>query len=281
MQHKVLYLRVVLSGDFKVFRPIGVTLHWWGWNLAWRSQPPSPPLLCLSSPFPVPSTFSSLGVSTACDLVLLMVSSLWMLSIAVAWSFSGGIAIDYLRFCSWHHVCTQCPGIPIGDTKKVSVSLFHSRLKIFLFCKSFPLQPFLFFFRTDYMDSQTVDCYFWAYLFLLFSLSVLHFLVVGSVRYIMLTHVGFRAHVKIASHIVLYLIVCLYIKCQRAAWVWHHGMYSNRLTRVQYQTGGRVWYLWLPCSLWLCSLLDWFLKRPVIHCTCFFIFSMCDLAKQF
>ena len=27
-------------------------------------------------------------------------------------------------------------------------SLFHSRLKTFLFCKSFPLQPFLFFFRT-------------------------------------------------------------------------------------------------------------------------------------
>ena len=27
------------------------------------------------------------------------------------------------------------------------------RLKTFLFCKSFPPQPFLFFFRTDYMDS--------------------------------------------------------------------------------------------------------------------------------
>ena len=27
-------------------------------------------------------------------------------------------------------------------------SLFHSRLKTFLFCKSFPPQPFLFFFRT-------------------------------------------------------------------------------------------------------------------------------------
>ena len=34
-------------------------------------------------------------------------------------------------------------------------SLFHSRLKTFLFCKSFPLQPFLFFFRTDYMILQT------------------------------------------------------------------------------------------------------------------------------
>jgi len=34
--------------------------------------------------------------------------------------------------------------------------------------------------------------------------TVLHFLVVGSVRYIKLTHVGFRAHVKIASLIVSY-----------------------------------------------------------------------------
>ena len=36
----------------------------------------------------------------------------------------------------------------------------HSRLKSFLFCKSFPLQPFLFFFRTDYMDSPDFYCYF-------------------------------------------------------------------------------------------------------------------------
>jgi len=34
--------------------------------------------------------------------------------------------------------------------------------------------------------------------------SILHFLVVGSARQIMLTHVGFRAHVKIASRIVAY-----------------------------------------------------------------------------
>ena len=40
--------------------------------------------------------------------------------------------------------------------------------------------------------------------FLLFSFSVLHFLVVVSVRQIKLTHVGFRAHVKIASRIVSY-----------------------------------------------------------------------------
>jgi len=34
-------------------------------------------------------------------------------------------------------------------------SLFHSRLKTFLFCKSFSLQPFFFFFRTDYTIPQT------------------------------------------------------------------------------------------------------------------------------
>jgi len=32
-------------------------------------------------------------------------------------------------------------------------SLFHPRLKTFLFCKSFPPQPFLFFSRIHYMDS--------------------------------------------------------------------------------------------------------------------------------
>ena len=40
--------------------------------------------------------------------------------------------------------------------------------------------------------------------FLLFSFSVLHFLVVVSARQIKLTRVGFRAHVKIASRIVSY-----------------------------------------------------------------------------
>ena len=38
----------------------------------------------------------------------------------------------------------------------ISDSLFYSRLKTFLFCKSFPPQPFLFSFGTDYMDSP--DC---------------------------------------------------------------------------------------------------------------------------
>jgi len=40
--------------------------------------------------------------------------------------------------------------------------------------------------------------------FLLFSFSVLHFVVVVSVRWIRLTHIGFRAHVKIASRTVSY-----------------------------------------------------------------------------
>ena len=43
------------------------------------------------------------------------------------------------------------------------------------------------------MIPQTFHCYFGAYPFLLFSFSVLHFLVVVSV----LTYVGFRAHVKL------------------------------------------------------------------------------------
>jgi len=44
-------------------------------------------------------------------------------------------------------------------------SLFHSRVKTFLFCKSFPPQLFLFFYRIYYMDSP--DC-----LLLLLSISV-------------------------------------------------------------------------------------------------------------
>jgi len=42
------------------------------------------------------------------------------------------------------------------------------------------------------------------YLLLLYSFSVLQFLVVVSVRQIKPTYVGFRAHVKIASRIVSY-----------------------------------------------------------------------------
>ena len=63
-----------------------------------------------------------------------------------------------------------------------SPTLFHSRLKTFLFCKSFPLQPFFFFFRTDYMIPQTftVTSQHIRFYFLVFPF--LHFLAVVSVR---------------------------------------------------------------------------------------------------
>ena len=65
----------------------------------------------------------------------------------------------------------------------ITHSLFHPRLTTFLFCKSFSPQPFFFFFSTDYMDSPDFYCYFSAYSVLyFFSFSVLHFLVVVSVR---------------------------------------------------------------------------------------------------
>ena len=54
----------------------------------------------------------------------------------------------------------------------ITHSLFHSRLKTSLFCKSFPLQPFLSFFRTDYMipqnftvTSEHIRFYFLVFLF--------------------------------------------------------------------------------------------------------------------
>ena len=66
---------------------------------------------------------------------------------------------------------------------------------------------YLFFFRTDSTDSP--DCLpillsISVFTFLVF-LFVLYFLVVGSLLYINLTHVGFRAHVKIASRVVSYM----------------------------------------------------------------------------
>jgi len=54
-------------------------------------------------------------------------------------------------------------------------SLFQSRLKTLLFCKSFPPQPFIFLFRTDYMDSpllivtsEHIRFYFLVFLFYTF-----------------------------------------------------------------------------------------------------------------
>jgi len=44
-----------------------------------------------------------------------------------------------------------------GEIKMYTLSQKRIReiLKTFFFCKSFPLQPFFFFFRTDYMIPQT------------------------------------------------------------------------------------------------------------------------------
>ena len=65
----------------------------------------------------------------------------------------------------------------------VGCSLFAlNKLKTLLFCKSFPLQPFFFFFSTDYMIPQTFTGTSEHIRSLLFSFSALHFLVVGSVR---------------------------------------------------------------------------------------------------
>ena len=62
----------------------------------------------------------------------------------------------------------------------ITHSLFHSRLKTFLFCKSFPMQPPIFLHDSlhGFPSLFTVI----AHPSLLFSFSVLYFLVVGSVR---------------------------------------------------------------------------------------------------
>ena len=65
-------------------------------------------------------------------------------------------------------------------------------------------------FRFHYMDFP--DCLLLLLsisVFLLFSFSVFTLLVVGSMRQIKLTHVGFRAHVNIASRIVSYTVLVL------------------------------------------------------------------------
>ena len=86
----------------------------------------------------------------------------------------------------------------------ITHSLFHSRLKTSFFCKSFPLQPFFFFFGTDYMIPQLLPLSLAQAVFT-FQFFCFTILVVVSVQQIKPTHVGFRAHVKIASHIVSYL----------------------------------------------------------------------------
>jgi len=87
----------------------------------------------------------------------------------------------------------------------ITHSRFHCRLKTFVFCKSFPLQPFLFLFQDSLHGFPGLFSVISDHICsLLLVFLFLHFLVVGSVRQITLTHVGFRAHVKIASRIVLY-----------------------------------------------------------------------------
>ena len=64
----------------------------------------------------------------------------------------------------------------------ITHSLFHSRLKTFLFCKSFPLQPFLSSSIFTTWIPRTVTVISEHICFLLLVFLFLHFLVVGSVR---------------------------------------------------------------------------------------------------
>jgi len=61
-------------------------------------------------------------------------------------------------------------------------SPFPHIIKTFLSCKSFPLQPFFFFFRTDYMIPQILLLLLSISVFIFYFFSVSHFLVVVSVR---------------------------------------------------------------------------------------------------
>ena len=83
----------------------------------------------------------------------------------------------------------------------------YSRLKTFLFCKSFLPQHFLFLLQDSLHGFPRLFTVISEHIcFLLLVFRFLHFLVVGSMRSIKLTHVGFRAHVKIASRIVSYVL---------------------------------------------------------------------------
>ena len=67
------------------------------------------------------------------------------------------------RYCVLTHrptILLLVPAIAIVAQATATPSLFHVRLKTFLFCKYFPPQPFLFFFKTDCMDSPDFYCYF-------------------------------------------------------------------------------------------------------------------------
>ena len=92
------------------------------------------------------------------------------------------------------------------------------------------------------MIPQTVYCYFWAYPFLLFSYSVLHFLVVVSVRQIKVTHVGFREHVKIAFRIVSYRIVLIFVHVTHD--IVHKAENTKRTASPQVDKPPTHWLKW-------------------------------------
>jgi len=80
---------------------------------------------------------------------------------SVGYNYRGLEIVDRIQKPGYYDTYTTVNRTPICETNgHVATaqlllvfhhhSLFHSRLKTFLFCKSFPLQPFLFFFRTDY-----------------------------------------------------------------------------------------------------------------------------------
>jgi len=104
--------------------------------------------------------------------------------------------------------CLYLPTVILTITwYSITHSLFYSRLKTFLFCKSFLPQHFLFLLQDSLHGFPRLFTVISEHIcFLLLVFRFLHFLVVGSMRSIKLTHVGFRAHVKIASRIVSYVL---------------------------------------------------------------------------
>ena len=50
-----------------------------------------------------------------------------------------------------------------------TMNIVMAIIKTLLICISFPPQPFLFFFRTDYMDSPDFFCYFYFLVFLFYT----------------------------------------------------------------------------------------------------------------
>ena len=129
-------------------------------------------------------------------------------------------------------------------SSSITPSLFHSRLKTFLFCKSFPLQPFLFFFRTDSTDSP--DClprYFRAYPFLLFSCSFDYILVVGSVWYIRVSYRSKRSHL---CNVCMQCRLTISHLHQCNGWSQHHGWSGNARVRAGV-LAGRSSRRWARC----------------------------------